>query len=96
MLELIILLMIGGFWLIYRNYRGQNVSKYLVEQTQVIFDKFAPYSFHTVREKTKQLGQEYTLRQYTIQVVMFSAFAGVVSWVYFYNLIVSAIYIFII
>ena len=58
MVELIILLMIGGFWLIYRNYRGQNVSKYLVEQTQVVFDKFAPYSFHTVREKTKQLGQE--------------------------------------
>ncbi len=96
MLELIILLMIGGFWLIYRNYRGQNVSKYLVEQTQVIFDKFAPYSFHTVREKTKQLGQEYTLRQYTIQVVMFSAFAGVVSWVYFYNLVVCVIYIIIV
>ncbi len=96
MIELIILLMIGGFWLIYRNYRGQNVSKYFVEQTQVLFNRFAPYSFQVVREKTKQLGQEYTFRQYTIQVLIFSAFTAIVSWVYFYNLIVSVIYVIIV
>lgn len=93
MLELIILFMIGGFWLVYRNYRGENVSKYLVDQTQVLFDRFAPYSFQTVRNKTKQLGQEYTPRQYTVQVLLFGAFAGIVSWVYFYNLLICVIYV---
>ncbi len=91
--ELVILIGIGAFWLVYRNYRGQNVSKYLTEQSQVLFNKFAPYSFHVVREKTKQLGQEYTLRQYTTQVALFATFAGIVSWVYFYNLIICVIYI---
>lgn len=92
-MELILILAIAVFVLLYRQYRGQNVYKFIVEKTGVIYEKFAPYSFKVVREKTKQLGQEYTPKQYMTQVLMFSLFAGVISYLYFYNLIVSLIYI---
>lgn len=92
-MELIILLVITLFVLIYRQYRGQNVYKFITEQVGVIYDKFAPYSFKIVREKTKQLGQEYTPRQYITQVLVFTLFAGVISYLYFYNLFISILYI---
>lgn len=90
---LFLLLAIAILVLLYRNYKGENVGKFITEQVQVVYDKFAPYSFKVVREKTKELGQEYTARQYTIQVAIFGAFAAIVSYLYFYNLIVSIIYV---
>ncbi|MBQ6135549.1 MAG: hypothetical protein IJI60_04460 [Bacilli bacterium] len=77
---------------LYRNYKGENVGKYIVNQAQGMYDRFSPYSFKVVREKTKQLGQEYTPRQYAIQVAIFASFAAVVTYLYFYNLIISIIY----
>ena len=77
---------------LYRNYKGENVGKYVLGQIQGVYDRFAPYSFKVVREKTKQLGQEYTVKQYTFQVCLLGGFAAVVSYLYFYNLIVSIIY----
>ncbi len=77
---------------LYRNYKGENVGKYVFNQVQGIYDRFAPYSFKVVREKTKQLGQEYTPRQYAIQVALFATFASVVTYLYFYNLIISIVY----
>ena len=77
---------------LYRNYKGENVGKYIVNQAQGMYDRFSPYSFKVVREKTKQLGQEYTPRQYAIQVVIFASFAAVVTYLYFYNLIISIVY----
>ena len=90
---LFLLLLIAVGILLYRNYKGQNVSKYITEQVQAIYERFAPYSYKVVREKTKQLGQEYTARQYLIQVLIMGGFAGVVTYLYFYNIIVSLIYI---
>lgn len=92
-MELIIILAIAMFVLFYRFYNGQNVYKFITKQVGVVYDKFAPYSFKMVREKTKELGKEYTARQYTTQVLIFTIFAGVVSYMYFYNLIISIIYI---
>lgn len=92
-MELILLLIIAIFVLFYRNYRGKNVYKFIVNQVGVAYDKFAPYSFKMVREKTKQLGKEYTVKQYTTQVLIFTLFAGIISYMYFYNLIISIIYI---
>ena len=77
---------------LYRNYKGENVGKYIVNQAQGMYDRFSPYSFKVVREKTKQLGQEYTPRQYAIQVAIFASFAAVVTYLYFYNLIISIVY----
>lgn len=87
----IIIFFVGGIYL-YRNYKGENVGKYLAGQVQGIYEKVTPYSFRVVREKTKQLGQEYTIRQYTIQITLFAGFAAVVSYLYFYNIIISIIY----
>ncbi len=92
-MELFLLLFIAAFILLYRNYQGQNVYKYIVEQVGGIYNRFAPYSFKVVREKTKELGQEYTVKQYTVQVAVFAIFAAVISYLYFYNLFVCVIYI---
>lgn len=90
---LFLLLLISIVVLLYRNYQGQNVGHFITEQVQGVYERFAPYSFKKVREKTKELGREYTIKQYTIQVVMFGAFAAIVSYLYFYNLIISIVYV---
>jgi len=91
-MELIIVTLIIIFIFLYRNYKGGNVSKFISDQVGVVYDKFAPYSFKMVREKTKELGQEYTVRQYTLQVLVFTGFAAVVSYLYFYNIPVTIFY----
>ena len=50
---LIIVAFIVGIYL-YRNYKGDNVGKYIVKQITTTYDKFSPNSFKVVREKTKQ------------------------------------------
>ena len=91
--ELFIIIVFAVAIYLYRNYKGENVGKYVTNQVQTMYNKFAPYSFKTVREKTKELGQEYTIRQYTIQVVLISGFTAVVTYLYFYNIIISIIYV---
>ena len=91
----IIFLLIGVvliFIVVYRRNSGENVYKYIIQKTGVLYDKYAPYSFKMVRDKVKSLGQEYTTRQYAIQVIIFAAGAAVVSYLYFYNLIICIIY----
>ena len=61
-----------------------------------MYDRFAPYSFKVVREKTKELGQEYTAKQYALQVIGMSVFAGAVTYLYFYNLVICIFYILIV
>ena len=90
--ELFIIVVAVVFIYLYRNYKGDNVGKYILGQVQGMYDKFSPYSFKVVREKTKQLGQDYTPRQYAIEVTLFAVFASVISYIYFYNLIISIIY----
>ncbi len=90
---LFLLLLIAIVVLLYRNYKGQNVGHFITEQVQGVYERFAPYSFKKVREKTKELGREYTMRQYTIQIAMFGGFAAVISYLYFYNLIISIVYV---
>ena len=95
-MELLILLVIAVFVMIYRQYRGENVYKFIVDRVGFAYDKFAPYSFKIVRDKTKELGQEYTTRQYATQVIVFTLFAGIISYLYFYNLLISIFYIFVV
>ena len=91
-MELVILLFIAIYVVVYRNNNGHNVYRFIVDQASSIYNKYAPYSFKTVREKAKELKQDYTTRQYTIQVVLLAGGAFIVSWLYFYNIIVSIIY----
>lgn len=92
--ELLIIIVIAVGIVGYRSYKGQNFGKFITVQVQQMYDRFAPYSFKIVREKTKELGQEYTAKQYTVQVVTMSIFAGVVTYLYFYNLVICLFYIF--
>ena len=92
--ELLIIIVIAVGIVGYRSYKGQNFVKFITVQVQQMYDRFAPYSFKVVREKTKELGQEYTAKQYTVQVVTMSIFAGVVTYLYFYNLVICLFYIF--
>ena len=89
----IIVLAIAIFIVLYRNNsNSNNVYKFINKKIGVIYDKYAPYSFKVVREKVKELGQEYTPRQYAIQIVVFAVSAAVITYLYFYNIVVSLIY----
>ena len=77
---------------IYRQNKGESVYKYITRQTSAAYEKVSPYTFRSFRAKVKELGQEYTPRQYAIQVAIFAIGAAVISYLYFYNLIVSIIY----
>lgn len=80
------------FIVFYRKNSGEGVYKYITRQTTTLYDKYAPYSFKVIREKVKELGQEYTSRQYALQVIVFSVAAFVITYLYFYNVIISLIY----
>ena len=89
----LIVLAIAVFIILYRNNsNSNNVYKFINKKVGALYDRYAPYSFKVVREKVKELGQEYTPRQYVIQVIVFAVGAAVVTYLYFYNIIVSIIY----
>ena len=87
-----IVAVVAIFILVYRSANGENVYKYVSDRTAFIYDKIAPYSFKTICDKVKDLGQEYTPHQYMVQVISFAAGAAVIAYLYFYNLLVSLIY----
>ena len=91
-MEFILIGIILIFVVTYRNSSGEGVYKFIKEQANVAYDTYAPYSYKVMREKIKELGLEYTTRQYTIQAVLFALGAGVVGYLYFYNLVVVIIY----
>lgn len=93
---LFLLLLIAFIILISRNYNGDNLGKYVVQQASNIYSKYAPYSFKVVREKTKQLGKEFTPRDYLIQVIVFSVATGVITYMYFYSVATTIFYIFVV
>ena len=83
------------FVLSYRNSNGENVYKYMAKNTTAVYERYAPYSFKQVRQKVKDLGQEYTKKQYTLQITIFFIAAFIVTYFYFYNILISIMYGFI-
>ena len=67
------------FVYIYRRNNGENSYKFIAGTVSNAYERFAPYSFKIVREKAKELGQEYTTRQYVIQVALFGIISAFVS-----------------
>ena len=92
-MEFILIGLILIFIITYRNSSGEGVYKFVKDQAQVVYDQYAPYSYKVMREKIKELGLEYTPRQYTIQVVIFAGAAALIGYFYFYNLIVVLVYV---
>ena len=91
-MEFILIGLILIFVITYRNSSGEGVYKFVKEQAHVVYDQYAPYSYKVMREKIKELGLEYTPRQYTIQIAVFAGAAAVIGYLYFYNLIVCIVY----
>ena len=91
-MEFILIGLILIFIITYRNSSGEGVYKFVKDQAHLAYDQYAPYSYKVMREKIKELGLEYSTRQYTIQVVVFAGAAALIGYFYFYNLIVVIIY----
>lgn len=92
-MELVILLAIAIFVLVYRYNTGDNVYKFFADTVSGIYNTYAPYSYREVKEKTKELGYEYTPRQYMTQVLLLGGAAGVISFLYFYSVITTIVYV---
>ena len=91
--EVFIVAAILIFVFIYRKNSGRNTSyKFVTKTIGNTYEKYSPYSFKIVREKAKELGQEYTTRQYLLQVVLFGVVSAFVSYLYFYSIIWSIVY----
>ncbi len=92
-MEFVIILLVVLFVVLYRQSNGTSVYKFVVDNVETVYEKYAPYSFKVVREKCKEMGLEYNTKQYTTQVVIFATLAFVISYLYFYNALISLIYI---
>ena len=92
-MEFLIILAIVFFIFFYRQSNGESVYQFVTDSVGNVYEKYAPYSFKMIREKCKEMGLEYTPKQYTMQVVIFSVLAFVISYLYFYNVVVSVIYV---
>ena len=92
-MEIILIGLIVIFIISYRTKKGESVYKFISQQAINTYKKFEPYSFKVMRDKVKELGLEYTPRQYLFQILLFAGLAAVISYLYFYNIIISLIYI---
>ena len=91
----IIFLLIGIillFIVFYRSTGGKDVYKEITGSLGPVYDKIAPYTYKEIREKIKQLGQNYKFKDYVRQIVIFGGIAGGMGYLYFYDIIVALIY----
>ncbi len=92
-MEYILVIIIALFIIIYRQNDGsESFYNFFKKKFNVVYQKYAPYSFQTISAKMKELKQEYTIKDYTIQVVVLGGIAGGIAYLYFYSLITVIIY----
>ena len=91
-MEFLIVGFLVVFAVLYYLKKGDSLYKFVIDGANVVYDRYAPYSFKTIREKVKDLGQDYTVKDYIIQLCLFGG-AFIVSYLYFYNIFVSVIYV---
>ena len=91
-MELFLMLVIAVFVLSYRQQNGESVYKFIANTIKTIYNKYAPYSYQEVREKSKALGQEYTPKQYLSQVILIGGGAAVIAYLYFYSITMAILY----
>ena len=84
---------IALFVIIYRrNDCSESFYTFMKSQFGIVYQKYAPYSFQTISAKMKELKQEYTMKDYMIQIVVLGGLAGGIAYLYFYSLIMVAAY----
>ena len=91
-IEVFVIAAIILFVYIYRKNTGDDSYRFIAKTVGNTYEKYSPYSFKVVREKAKELGQEYTTRQYFIQITVFGIGAAFVAYLYFYSIIWSIVY----
>ena len=91
-LPFIIVAILIIFIIIYRSSVGEQTYQYVSNQGKKLYSKVAPYTYKEIRKKIKELKQDYTIQQYIGQVLIFALGGGIITYLYFYNLIVSIIY----
>lgn len=92
-MELILIAVIVIFIFLYRKNSEGSFNKFIKTEWNKAYSKYAPYSFKTIREKVKELGLEYSTKQYVFQIILFAGFAFAISYLYFYNIWVTVIYV---
>lgn len=92
MVVFILLLVIALFVLFYRQTTGENSYKFIVQKTADLYEKISPYSYKKITEKVKALGLEYSTKEYVSQMIMFGGGAAVISYLYFYSILISVLY----
>ena len=80
------------FLIIYRSNAGEQTYEFVSLQGKKLYSKVAPYTYKEIRKKIKELKQDYTLQQYVGQVILFAAGGGIITYLYFYNIVISIIY----
>lgn len=91
-LVFVIVAIIFIFLVIYRSQVGEQAYQFVSSQSRRLYSKVAPYTYKEIRKKIKELKQDYTVQQYIGQVIIFAVGAGGITYLYFYNLVVSIIY----
>ena len=76
----------------YRYNTGDNVYKFFADTVSKVYNTYAPYSYKEVKEKTKELGYEYTPRQYAIQILLLGGAAAIISFLYLYSIPITIVY----
>lgn len=80
------------FVVIYRSNAGSQTYQFISDQGKKIYGKLAPYTYPEMKKKIHELKQDYTITQYIGQVIIFGGVGGIVTYLYFYNLVVAIIY----
>ncbi len=98
-MELMVLVVVPLFVVSYRqqqsqdgNSNGVSAANHLGQTIAKLYNKYAPYSFAEVQEKTKQLGHAYTVKEYTSEVVLIGGLFAVIGWMYFYSIPFALLY----
>ena len=83
------------FLILYRSNVGEQTYKFVNVHGKKLYSKVAPYTYKEIKKKIKELKQDYTMQQYLMQVLLFAAGGGIVTYLYFYDLVISLIYAFV-
>ena len=91
-MEFIIVAVILLYIVMYRSSDENNIYKFIQNTAGGIYDKYAPYSYKVMRQKIKDLGLEFTTKDYLIQILVIGGLAAGIGYLYFYSIIVAIIY----
>ena len=80
------------FIIIYRSNAGEQTYQFISVQSKRLYSKVAPFTYKEIRKKIKDLKQDYTPTQYAAQAIIFALGGGLITYLYFYNLVISIIY----